>query len=564
VLPVGVARSSTAPTGDAAHRSRLAAEDGYAATVLRHGRRRRRDAALPVGARRVFRAGRRPGARRPAQWRPTGCGSGCVLVRAAPGALPSPWAGCVVHSRETAEAMNGRGRGALRLLSTRPRATGGDRSAASVRRPRPLRPGAPGVRNSTWTTRQASSTSPPVTASLRRDALLGRMSSITRFPNRAWPLRSIRAGGRTSLSGNTQVDRARSVGSMRGMSDGPRHSRSGPSGSSRARPPPAWPARAESGDCWSDANACRRWVGRIAQSTAANPSQSSDMREMGVVRTEMVADAHHPPEDVTAALRGSGGFLVERLIDIGNIRLSSAGRSTRRPLKFPGGSHPPVRAREGGTRGRGPQPRDDMTTLVEHRRLRFHGRRRVRCRDGVPSSSWVCRWRTSTVPSFKDGHPARRHTGEQRKHQAKATARDLTRTSKLLSASAGPAAGRPADGSSPRRSTASCSPPRTPRHLVPVPARRLGTRHRLPRRSAARGITSPRPDRRSAATTRRSTGRRRGLLRLGDAGPRVPRSPRARSRARAPRPGRPDPSPASRHLQHDGAEFPEPESTNSA
>jgi sugar phosphate isomerase/epimerase len=115
VRPVGVVEVVYGPDGDAVHRSRLAADDGYAhvdvmvdvdAATL----------ALPVGCPTAFPKPVAGWCATPAPVDGEGMWERCVRwFRAAPGALLEPWAGAVVHSRETAEAMMAEVPG-LRLL----------------------------------------------------------------------------------------------------------------------------------------------------------------------------------------------------------------------------------------------------------------------------------------------------------------------------------------------------------------------------------------------------------------------------------------------------------------
>jgi sugar phosphate isomerase/epimerase len=115
VRPLGVVEVVYGTGGDAASRARLASDDGYdhidvmvdvdpAALVL------------PVGCPTAFPKPRPGWCATPAPVATDGMWERCVRwFRAAPGALLEPWAGAVVHSRETAEAMMAEVPG-LRLL----------------------------------------------------------------------------------------------------------------------------------------------------------------------------------------------------------------------------------------------------------------------------------------------------------------------------------------------------------------------------------------------------------------------------------------------------------------
>jgi sugar phosphate isomerase/epimerase len=115
VRPIGVVEVVYGAGGDAASRSRLAVEDGYAhidvmvdvdASTL----------ALPVGCPTAFPKPIAGWCATPAPVDVEGMWERCVRwFRAAPGALLEPWAGAVVHSRETVEAMRAEVPG-LRLL----------------------------------------------------------------------------------------------------------------------------------------------------------------------------------------------------------------------------------------------------------------------------------------------------------------------------------------------------------------------------------------------------------------------------------------------------------------
>jgi sugar phosphate isomerase/epimerase len=115
VRPVGVVEVVYGTAGDPAHRSRLAAEDGYAhvdvmvdvdPSTL----------ALPVGCPTAFPRPRPGWCATPAPVDADGMWERCVRwFRAAPGALLEPWAGAVVHSAETCRAMMAEVPG-LRLL----------------------------------------------------------------------------------------------------------------------------------------------------------------------------------------------------------------------------------------------------------------------------------------------------------------------------------------------------------------------------------------------------------------------------------------------------------------
>jgi len=115
VRPVGVVEVVYGSDGDAVHRSRLAAEDGYAHVDVMV------DVdpdtlALPVGCPTAFPKPVAGWCATPAPVAADGMWERCVRwFRAAPGALLEPWAGAVVHSRETAEAMMAEVPG-LRLL----------------------------------------------------------------------------------------------------------------------------------------------------------------------------------------------------------------------------------------------------------------------------------------------------------------------------------------------------------------------------------------------------------------------------------------------------------------
>ena len=113
--PLGVVEVVYGLDGDAASRSRLAADDGYAhidvmvdvdpATLAR-----------PVGCPTAFPKPVPGWCATPAPVDTDGMWERCVRwFRDAPGALLEPWAGAVVHSRETAEAMMAEVPG-LRLL----------------------------------------------------------------------------------------------------------------------------------------------------------------------------------------------------------------------------------------------------------------------------------------------------------------------------------------------------------------------------------------------------------------------------------------------------------------
>ena len=103
--PLGVVDVVYGSDGDAPHRARLAAEDGYdhidvmvdvdPVTL-----------ALAVGCPTAFPKPRPGWCATPAPVATEGMWERCVgWFRAAPGALLEPWAGAVVHSRATAEAM---------------------------------------------------------------------------------------------------------------------------------------------------------------------------------------------------------------------------------------------------------------------------------------------------------------------------------------------------------------------------------------------------------------------------------------------------------------------------
>jgi sugar phosphate isomerase/epimerase len=105
VRPLGVVDVVYGIDGDAAARSRLAAADGFAhidvmvdvdpATL-----------ALPVGCPTAFPKPRPGWCATPAPVAGDGMWERCARwFRAAPGALLEPWAGAVVHSRETCDAM---------------------------------------------------------------------------------------------------------------------------------------------------------------------------------------------------------------------------------------------------------------------------------------------------------------------------------------------------------------------------------------------------------------------------------------------------------------------------
>jgi sugar phosphate isomerase/epimerase len=115
VRPLGVVEVVYGLDGDAVSRARLAADDGYAhidvmvdvdpATLAR-----------PVGCPTAFPKPVAGWCATPAPIDTDGMWERCVRwFRAAPGALLEPWAGAVVHSRETAEAMMAEVPG-LRLL----------------------------------------------------------------------------------------------------------------------------------------------------------------------------------------------------------------------------------------------------------------------------------------------------------------------------------------------------------------------------------------------------------------------------------------------------------------
>jgi sugar phosphate isomerase/epimerase len=115
VRPIGVVEVVYGSDGDAPSRSRLAAADGFAhidvmvdvdpATL-----------ALPVGCPTAFPKPQARWCATPAPIDRDGMWERCVRwFRAAPGALLEPWAGAVVHSRETCAAMMAEVPG-LRLL----------------------------------------------------------------------------------------------------------------------------------------------------------------------------------------------------------------------------------------------------------------------------------------------------------------------------------------------------------------------------------------------------------------------------------------------------------------
>jgi sugar phosphate isomerase/epimerase len=105
VRPLGVVEVVYGTHGDAVARSQWAADDGYAhidvmvdidVVTL----------ALPVGCPTAFPKPQPGWCATPAPVDTDGMWERCVRwFRAAPGALLEPWAGAVVHSRETAEAM---------------------------------------------------------------------------------------------------------------------------------------------------------------------------------------------------------------------------------------------------------------------------------------------------------------------------------------------------------------------------------------------------------------------------------------------------------------------------
>ncbi len=113
--PLGVVDVVYGFDGDAVSRSGLAADDGYAHIDVMVDV----DAAplaLPVGCPTAFPKPQPGWCATPAPARADGMWERCVRwFRAAPGALLEPWAGAVVHSRETAEAMMAEVPG-LRLL----------------------------------------------------------------------------------------------------------------------------------------------------------------------------------------------------------------------------------------------------------------------------------------------------------------------------------------------------------------------------------------------------------------------------------------------------------------
>ena len=113
--PLGVVEVVYGTGGDAVSRARLASDDGYhhidvmvdvdPATLV-----------LPVGCPTAFPKPQPGWCATPAPVAADGMWERCVRwFRAAPGALLEPWAGAVVHSRETAEAMMAEVPG-LRLL----------------------------------------------------------------------------------------------------------------------------------------------------------------------------------------------------------------------------------------------------------------------------------------------------------------------------------------------------------------------------------------------------------------------------------------------------------------
>jgi sugar phosphate isomerase/epimerase len=115
VRPLGVVEVVYGTTADAPARARLAAADGFAhidvmvdvdpASLV-----------LPIGCPTAFPKPQPGWCATPAPVATDGMWERCVRwFRAAPGALLEPWAGAVVHSRETAEAMMAEVPG-LRLL----------------------------------------------------------------------------------------------------------------------------------------------------------------------------------------------------------------------------------------------------------------------------------------------------------------------------------------------------------------------------------------------------------------------------------------------------------------